>query len=380
MNKLKSLSNIETPCLLLDKETIDKNIQRLNHHIGNLGVTLRAHMKTAKSVEIANFLFEGAKGSITVSTLKEAEGFSNSGFTDIIYAVGVSPQKLDRIYAIRKNGNQLKIILDSKEQAEFVSEYVKRTGDAIEVLIEIDCDGHRSGVGPANKERLLDIAAELKRGGALLAGVLTHAGGSYSAKSKSELETAAEIERKAAVDAAVILRSAGFDCPIVSVGSTPTAHFAKDLKGVTEVRAGNFMFFDLFMAGLGICTKEDIALSVLTTVIGHQQEKGWIIVDAGWMAMSRDRSTTNQATDQGYGLVCNENGEIVIDLIMVSANQEHGILAFRNGQKCSSKEFPIGSKMRILPNHACATAAQHQQYYVIERQQIMGVWSRFNGW
>jgi imidazolonepropionase-like amidohydrolase len=111
---------------------------------------------------------------------------------------------------------------------------VKRTGDAIEVLIEMDCDGHRSGVGPADKERLLAIAAELKRGGALLVGVLTHAGESYSAQSKSELEAAAEIERKVAVDAAVILRSAGFDCTIVSVGSTPTAHFAKDLKGVTE--------------------------------------------------------------------------------------------------------------------------------------------------
>lgn len=134
------------------------------------------------------------------------------------------------------------------------------------------------------------------------------------------------------------------------------------------------------MAGLGICTPTDIAISVLTTVIGHQQEKGWIIVDAGWMAMSRDRSTLNQKTDLGYGLVCYESGEIIPDLIMVSANQEHGILAFGNGQKFSSKAFPIGTLLRILPNHACATAAQHQYYHILEKEQLMGSWSRFNGW
>lgn len=380
MNKVKNLYKIDTPCLLLEKHTMYNNIHRLTHHLGDLNVTLRAHMKTAKSVEIASFLFDGAKGSITVSTLKEAEEFVNSGFTDIIYAVGVSPQKLDRIYNIRKKGVQLKVIIDSIEQADFISDYVLRTGDALLVLIEIDCDSHRSGVGATDKEGLLAIAGALKRGGAIMEGVLTHAGESYTSKSRAELEAAAETERKVAVDAAGILRSAGFECPIVSVGSTPTAHFAKDLKGVTEVRAGNFMFFDLFMAGLGICTTEDIALSVLATVIGHHQEKGWIIVDAGWMAMSRDRSTINQETDQGYGLVCNEIGEIIPNLIMGTANQEHGILTFRNGQKCSSRAFPIGTRLRVLPNHACATAAQHQQYHIIGRQQLLGIWSRFNGW
>ena len=106
---------------------------------------------------------------------------------------------------------------------------------------------------------------------------------------------------------------------------------AEDLHGVTEVRAGVYVFFDLFMAGVGVCTLDDIALSVLTTVIGHQPDKGWTIVDAGWMAMSRDRGTQNQTIDQGYGVVCGIDGKPIEDYVMTSANQEHGIIARRGG-------------------------------------------------
>src|SRR5690606_16930690 len=115
--------------------------------------------------------------------------------------------------------------------------------------------------------------------------------------------------------------------------STPTAHFAENLEGVTEVRAGVYAFFDLVMAGLGVCTLNDIALSVLATVIGHQHDRGWIMVDAGWMAMSRDRGTASQQIDQGYGVVCDLQGKPFGDLIMTQANQEHGILALRPGAR-----------------------------------------------
>ena len=156
------------------------------------------------------------------------------------------------------------------------------------------------------------------------------------------------------------LRAAGLPCPIVSVGSTPTALSAEDLSGVTEVRAGVYVFFDLFMAGVGVCTLDDIALSVLTTVIGHQPDKGWAIVDAGWMAMSRDRGTQSQRIDQGYGVVCSADGVPIDDYVMTGANQEHGIVARRGGgaDAAIDKRFPIGTLLRVLPNHACATGAQ----------------------
>jgi D-serine deaminase-like pyridoxal phosphate-dependent protein len=148
------------------------------------------------------------------------------------------------------------------------------------------------------------------------------------------------------------------------------------------VRAGVFVFFDLVMAGLGVCSLDDIAISVLTTVIGHQREKGWIIVDAGWMAMSRDRGTTGQAVDQGYGLVCDASGQPLGDLIMEGANQEHGVLAIRAGSGQPLPDLPVGTRLRILPNHACSTGAQFDHYEVLraEAGQPLARWSRFSGW
>jgi D-serine deaminase-like pyridoxal phosphate-dependent protein len=210
---------------------------------------------------------------------------------------------------------------------------------------------------------------------------MTHAGNSYNCGSVEAIRAMARQERDAALACARQLRAAGHECGTVSVGSTPTATYADDLAGVTEVRAGVFVFFDLFMAGIDVCRVEDVALSVLTSVIGHQREKGWAIVDAGWMAMSRDRGTAKQRVDQGYGLVCDQHGCVIPDLVMADANQEHGIVAHRSGDAARLPDFPVGTLLRILPNHACATAAQHDRYHVLgESGDVAAVWPRFSGW
>jgi D-serine deaminase-like pyridoxal phosphate-dependent protein len=126
---------------------------------------------------------------------------------------------------------------------------------------------------------------------------------------------------------------------------------------------------------------EDIAVSVLATVIGHQRAKGWIIVDSGWMALSRDRGTARQKVDQGYGLVCDVAGRPYGDLIVVDANQEHGIVALRRGSAAALPDLSLGSRVRILPNHACATGAQHDRYHVLDHTGAVGaIWPRINGW
>jgi D-serine deaminase-like pyridoxal phosphate-dependent protein len=227
---------------------------------------------------------------------------------------------------------------------------------------------------------LVEIGHALERGGARLRGVMTHAGGSYDSRSVEELDRAAEQERASVVRSAETLRAAGLPCPIVSVGSTPTAHFARDLSGVTDVRAGVYVFFDLVMAGIGVCTLDDIAISVLAAVIGHQPDKGQIIVDAGWMALSRDRGTADQPVDQGYGLVCDVAGRPYPDLIVKHTNQEHGILELSAASKAKLPSLPVGALVRILPNHACATAAQHSHYMVPEGSSL-NRWPRIpSGW
>ena len=151
------------------------------------------------------------------------------------------------------------------------------------------------------------------------------------------------------------LRARGHACPVVSVGSTPTATFAESFDGVTEVRTGVYMFQDLVMAGLGVCAIDDIAISVLASVIGHQRDKNWIITDAGWMAMSRDRGTQKQKIDQGYGVVCDAAGMPIDDLIVVDANQEHGIVARRDG---GAIDFALSH--RIAASRAAQSRLRHR--------------------
>lgn len=282
--------------------------------------------------------------------------------------------------AIRRSGADLAILVDSIGQAEAVVRHAQASGDKIPVLIEIDGDGHRSGVAPGDAATLVEIGRALSDG-AELRGVLIHAGGSYALSDPGALADAAEAERFAVVSAADTLRAAGLPCPVVSVGSTPTARFARHLAGVTEARAGVFMFGDLYQAGVGSIGVDDIALSVLCGVIGHQSAKGWLLVDAGWMAMSRDRGTSSEAIDQGYGLVCDVAGRVFDDLIMVDANQEHGVVALRPGSTAALPDVPVGAQLRILPNHACATGAQYDRYHVLgSDNDVISTWPRINGW
>jgi D-serine deaminase-like pyridoxal phosphate-dependent protein len=375
------LESLRTPCLLLDAQRMNRNIVRLNDRLRRLGVTLRPHLKTAKSIDVARLLMPTAAGPATVSTLREAEQFGAAGVRDILYAVGIAPGKLAQVIELRRSGIDLSVILDSREQAQAVATASREAKECIPVLIEIDSDGHRAGIRPGDA-RLVEAGRILVEGGAELRGVMTHAGGSYDHPGAEALTAAAEQERDAVVRSAKALSEAGLPCPIVSVGSTPTAHFARDLTGVTEVRAGVFVFFDLVMAGLGVCSVDDIAVSVLASVIGHQREKGWIVLDAGWTAMSRDRGTAAQAVDQGYGLVCDLAGRPYDNLIMSGNHQEHGIVSIRKGSSAQLPHLPVGSLVRVLPNHACATAAQHDCYHVFSEdpRQITATWPRFSGW
>lgn len=368
--------DLQTPALLLDEAKLDRNCRHMRERLHAQGVMLRPHVKTAKNVEVAQRALDSPAGPITVSTVREAEYFFDHGFRDILYAVGIVPAKVPRLAALSRSGARMSTIVDSVEAAGALVEACEREGVLLPALVEIDSDGHRAGVAPASQQ-LLDVGEAL---GPALRGVMTHAGDSYNCTTTEAIRTVAEREREAVVTSAQALRQKGHACPVVSVGSTPTATFAASFAGVTEVRAGVYVFQDLVMAGLGVCEVGDIALSVLGSVIGHQRDKGWVITDAGWMAMSRDRGTARQPIDQGYGVVCDAAGEPIEDLIMVDANQEHGIVARRGGGTLDFGRFPIGSLIRVLPNHACATAAQHGEYHVVRGGRAADAWERFGGW
>lgn len=376
---MRTLTSARTPALVLDRDKAARNMARMRDRlaIAAPGLRLRPHLKTAKSIPVAEMLFAGGRGPITVSTLREAEVFGEAGFTDVLYAVGLDPSKIGRVAALRRRGIDLKVITDNPEVAGAIS--AAAAGSPIPTLIEIDVDGHRAGLPWANGAAMAAVAAAL---GSNLAGVMTHAGGSYALSEPDRLARASLDEARRAVHAADLLRQAGFSVKIVSIGSTPTGLSASDLTGVSEFRAGVFMFGDLVMHGIGVCPLDHIALSVLASVTGFYPERGRAIIDAGWMALSRDRGTAEQAVDQGYGLVCDLDGRPLDDVVVIAANQEHGTIAPRPGSGAALPPLRVGDRVRVLPNHACATAAQHGSYEVIEggSAEIVARWERFHGW
>lgn len=354
---------------------MERNLARMRAQLARLGVRARPHVKTCKSHPIVQRMLEPG-GGVTVSTLQEAEQCFGAGVRDVLYAVGIAPDKLDHVLDLRARGCDLVVVVDGEDAARAVA--ARRAH--VPALIEIDSDDHRAGIRPHDDELL--ATARALGDGAVLRGVMTHAGASYECRSPAALAAMAERERAAVVAAAARLRGAGSAAPVVSVGSTPTALFAADLAGVTEVRAGVYVFMDLVMVGLGVCTLDDVAISVLTAVIGHQRRKNWLLTDAGWMALSRDRGTAGHAVDQRYGLVCDAHGAPLADLVVVDTNQEHGIVARRDGGALDWSRFPIGTRLRVLPNHACATAAQHGAYEVVRGSgEVVATWPRFpHGW
>ncbi|SDR25609.1 D-serine deaminase, pyridoxal phosphate-dependent [Paraburkholderia fungorum] len=379
------LEQIETPAALIDVARMQKNIARMQAQMNTLGVAFRPHVKTTKCIDVVRAQIAAGARGITVSTLKEAEAFFAAGIRDILYAVSMVPARLPRAFALRRQGCDLKLVVDNPTAAAAIAAFGDQHGETFEVWIEVDTDGHRSGITP-EQDTLLEVGRILHENGVKLGGVMTHAGSSYELNTPEALAALAEQERAGCVRAAQRLRDAGIPCPVVSVGSTPTALAAAQLDGVTEVRAGVYVLFDLVMHNVGVCALDDIALSVLATVIGHQAEKGWAILDAGWMAMSRDRGTSKQAHDFGYGQPCLLNGTLLPGYVVSGANQEHGILSSTgDGSQADetpdiTQRFPIGMKLRILPNHACATGAQFPEYHAVSPDGSSVEWQRFHGW
>ena len=375
-----ALEGLETPRLILDLDRLERNARDMRTRCAELGVKLRPQLKTAKSVEVAEIAKPGDRTCVTVSTLKEAEHFANHGFDDILYAATITPNKFERAARIRRDTNaRVVLTVDSIAMAEALSAFCASAGISFDVVIEIDCGEHRGGITPTDAD-IGRIAAILEAGPLTrCAGVMTHAGHSYTTDDRAQLADIAETERAAAVTAAGAVRAAGCKADIVSVGSTPTALFARHLDGVTDVRCGIYMFWDLAQASRGICALDRIALSVLSTVIGHNRQSGALILDAGALALSKDIGANTFLPDAGYGYVCDPATLQRFGGLAISAvHQEHATVPLDN--PAWFERLPIGALVSILPNHACLTAAAYPGYWVVSNGAIVATWPRVNGW
>ena len=376
----RSLLQLGTPCLLLDVERLERNCERMLARAAALGVRLRPHLKTAKSVEVAERATGGPPRGITVSTLKEAEYFAGHGYADIICATAIVPGKLAHAARIQAStGCDLMLVTDALAVVEAALRFAAESRTQLSFLVEIDCGEHRSGL-PATDAALVELARAIDRAPDLkFRGVMTHAGHSYGTDQPAEVASIAAVERDAAVTAAAAIRAAGVPCEIVSVGSTPTLLHADHLRGVTEARAGIYMVWDLAQLSRNMCREDEIAVSVLASVIGHNRQGGAIILDAGALALSKDIGANKHLPGAGYGYVCEAHslrrlGGLAVDVV----HQEHGTVTV--GDESWFERLPIGSLVRILPNHACLTCAGYEAYHVVRGAAVVDRWTRINGW
>ncbi|MGE0736896.1 MAG: alanine racemase [Alphaproteobacteria bacterium] len=372
------LIDIETPFLVLDRGRLAANASFMAGRAARLGVRLRPHVKTIKSVDALRYALP-AVDAITVSTLREAEYFAGAGYRDILYAVGLAPGKIAHVAKLRAQHVDLHVVVDTVEAAQALAS-AEAPPSGFSAYIEIDTGGGRGGVLPDDAQ-LLNVAHALTRSNAIeLRGVLTHAGQSYRCRTIDDVKMIAEAERAGAVFAAGRLRGQGFACPEVSVGSTPTAIHAASLDGATEMRPGVFFLMDVFQQQVGACGAGDLALSVVASVIGVRPNENIVLVDAGALALSQDRSTAGQdGADWGFGRVGGVDGGPWPGAKVSAVHQEHGFVHCPDAQLLA--RLRPGSRVRIWPNHACMTAAGHEHYTVVEgNDAVVATWPRVNHW
>lgn len=369
VRSMKTIYDLPTPALLLDLDVLEANLRRMAERTTALGVALRPHIKTHKCVEIAERQRALGISGLTVSTLYEARVFADHGFDDLTWAF---PVILTRLAEVRELADRvtLRLVVDSPEAVAAL----EGLGRNLHVWLKVDCGYHRAGVDPESPAAL-ELARRIAESPSLrFDGILTHSGHAYHGPTRVEVAVAAEQERSVMDDFAERLRGEGIAVPGVSVGSTPAMSVVEWLDGVTEARPGNYCFHDFAQVALGTCEVRDCAVTVLSSVVSHRPGDGRSVVDAGALALSKDTGPElpERPDRPTMGEIFADYAAGVLDeeARLLGLSQEHGIL---------SVPRPVGSRVRILPNHSCLTAAQFDEYAVVCGEEVVDRWKIWRG-
>ena len=374
MSSAKGYSGVQTPCYAVEKRTAERNATAMHARAASHGCTLRPHVKTHKTLELALLQTGGRRSGIVVSTLAEAEFFSEHGFDDIVYAVGLTPQKVPRAASLTNSMDRFHVVVDSAQQlANLEAQHsLLSGGKRWSVVVMVDSGYHRDGLDPASPASL-ELARRIAAGPATaLAGLYTHGGDSYDARGVADVQKYAAAERDAVAGFAKRLRAAGVEVPTVGVGSTPTCSHppADGLEGVTEMHPGNYIVYDAMQAASGVCSIDDVAVRVLTRIIGVYPERRTILVDLGWTGVSA------QGAADHYGVVTSHP-----ELQVRKLKQEAGEVEARPGVEVDFGAYSVGDVLELAPWHACAAAVLHKEVLVREDGVFTGErWTPCRGW
>ena len=371
--KKHSIHDLITPAAIVDIDRVEHNISEMATRAREGGVSLRPHIKTHKCVEIGKMQLKAGAQGITVSTLAEASAFADAGFDNITYAVPLAPDKFSGVQRISKQ-THLNVLLDHPVMVKQLSQFCKTANLSLDIFVKVNCGYPRAGIDPNTPAAITLVKKIYEDSNLNFKGILTHAGHSYNAANISEIKTIAIQEQEVMVRFANTLKNedANLKPEVVSIGSTPTARLADTFQeGITEIRPGNYAFFDYTQVALRSCSVSDCALTVLASVISVNPDR--VVIDAGATALSKDTGPTHIETNVGYGKLLEDyqKSQLDTDVILKSLSQEHGKLIPVDGAKLG---YTHGDKVRIIPNHSCLTANLFDYYQIVKGESVVDRW------
>ncbi|XP_061853151.1 D-serine dehydratase-like [Colius striatus] len=369
------LEQLPTPALSLDRAKLRHNAEQMRERCQRLGLRLRPHVKTHKTLEGAELATGGSRRGLVVSTLAEARFFAAGGFDDILYGFPLpGPERMEECAALARRLEAFQLLIDTPQALALLRRHPLPPGKRWLVWLKLDCGNGRAGVLPTDPAALslARAIAEDAPEEVALVGVYAHCGNTYGCRDIAAVQSVARDTTAAVLRFVAALRQAGVDCPQATIGSTPScSHPVPEMAQLTELHPGNYLFYDLQQTLLGSCRPEDVAIRVLTRVVGHYPHRRQLLVDCGWAALSLhgyDQGPAGCAAVEGHP-----------QLRLVGLTQEHGQLEAVDGQLDFGR-FPLGTVLALVPFHACATAAMHPIYYVHAEGKVVELWHPVRGW
>eukprot|EP01112_Ceratiomyxa_fruticulosa_P015291 TRINITY_DN4472_c0_g1_i2.p1 TRINITY_DN4472_c0_g1~~TRINITY_DN4472_c0_g1_i2.p1 ORF type:complete len:433 (+),score=88.42 TRINITY_DN4472_c0_g1_i2:64-1299(+) len=410
MASAKTIQELPTPSFIVDINALKRNTQRMLDNAKELGVSVRPHMKTAKTVQGAEYMTANTpkeKAAITVSTIAEAKYYANAGFQDILYAIPIVTSKIPEVALLSSKIKRLSLFVDNEVHIKSLIQYKLENPSTSparwSVYVKINAGNNRAGIeigDPKSLDFVRYVAVENKDHIDFM-GIYAHSGHAYRSRNTEEIKAVALQEAELLSNFAQKLRDEkGVICPFVSIGSTPAcsvlatavkeslARGGKGIGLVNEIHPGNYVFYDLMQVEMGSCEYNDIAVSVVCKVVGHYPNRNMFLVDAGSLALFSDLgchhlvapgSQTTACIPHpyvvGYGCIAGDS-----NLRVLGVTQELGKIEGVNGTKIDFSKYPIGSTVRIFPNHSCLTAALYSTYYIVDNENVVDEWHPVKGW
>lgn len=357
------LRDLPTPQVLVDRRRLLNNIDRVQRLADSAGVALRPHAKTHKSPVIARWQLDRGAVGICCAKVGEAEVFAGAGVENIRLPYPVHPHNAARLLALM-NRASISIIVDHLAVARAWSDAMRRAGRALDVLVKVDVGFHRCGIDPGRGA--LDFVREVAAlPGLRLRGLLSHAGHGYQASSDGELRAIAAGEAAILAELRDGAAAAGIALEELSVGATPTLRFSATERGLTELRPGNYVYFDRTQVGLGAAALDDCALTVLATVVS-KPAAGRIILDCGSKSLTTDLARGTMPTP-GYGVVLTLDGSAVDTVLSIERlSEEHATVRVEG-----ATPLEPGDRVRVLPNHSCVVSNLVDEIRLVEGETVI---------